>query len=70
MKWKQKGLEGRKEKKGRKEEMKEELGNIHLEDECRVKQYIVTCALEHSYLDTLSLRMVLKGSVPRGFAKV
>lgn len=52
--------------------MKEEWGNIYLENECRVKQYfsILTCAWEHSCLDTLSLRMVLKRSVPRGFAKV
>lgn len=52
--------------------MKEEWGNIYLENRCRVKQSlsILTYALEHSCLDTLSLRMVLKGSVPRGFAKV
>lgn len=52
--------------------MKEEWGNIYLENKCRVKQYlsILTYALEHSCLDTLSLRMVLKGSVSRGFAKV
>lgn len=62
------GYEG----KGRKEEMKEEWGNIYLENRCRVKQSlsILTYALEHSCLDTLSLRMVLKGSVSRGFAKV
>lgn len=52
--------------------MKEEWGNIYLENECRVKQYfsILTCAWDHSCLDTLSLRMVLKGSVPSSFAEV
>lgn len=45
-------MEGRK-MKGRTEE------SIYLENECRAKQYfsIVTCALEHSCLDTLSIEI-------------